>query len=151
MVNTPLGFLRVLFDWKLCFACSALGATPSHQQETQAIDNQLWGTGNSSEEAIPIPPHVEAAPTNNEDMSEVEGGAVCPSHQEEKSTVGGTWGTVTPDTMPSRGPWEVVEEVEIMQLYPAKHPFIQTITNSSDPNETPHSITTLRFPLLRYH
>ncbi len=31
------------------------GATPSHQQEMQAINAQLWGTGDNGEDALPVP------------------------------------------------------------------------------------------------
>ncbi len=49
----------------------------------------------------------------------------------------------------SRGPWEVEEEIEEKHLYPAKHPFIRTTTDSNDPNKTPYSVTTTRFPLYK--
>jgi len=49
----------------------------------------------------------------------------------------------------SRGPWEVVEEIEEKHLYPAKHPFIRTTTDTHNPNKTPYSITMTGYPLYK--
>jgi len=42
-----------------------------------------------------------------------------------------------------------VEEIEEKCLYPAKHPFIRTMTDSDDPNKTPYSVTTTSFLLYK--
>ncbi len=34
-------------------------------------------------------------------------------------------------------------------LYPAEHPFIRTLTDTDDPNETPYAATTTGFPLYK--
>ena len=41
MANTPLGFLRVLFDWKLCFACSACGSRSCHGYH-MGMSSTVW-------------------------------------------------------------------------------------------------------------
>jgi len=59
-----------------------MGATPSHQANTQALDHKLW----EAEGILWVPPHLEGAgvPTDEEDMPTVKGGAVCASCIQEK-------------------------------------------------------------------
>jgi len=49
-------------------------ADPTQQQEMQGLNNQLWGTTESSQDALPIPPCLETVPTtDNESVLRVEG------------------------------------------------------------------------------
>src|SRR6266702_572751 len=133
------------------------GATPSHQQETQDINTKLWGSGQDGDSpgkfALPIPPHVEAGSgvmtKHNEDMPGVEGGAIPGGSGHKEAVTQAMMSITSPCMSLSRGPWEVVEEIETKHLYPAKHPFIRTMTNSDNPNKMPYSITTTSFLLYK--
>ncbi len=133
------------------------GATPSHQHDTQDIDTELWGSGKDGEGpgqwALPIPPHLEASTGVAEEydgvVQRVERGTVLMGSGNKASKAQTMASSSAPHTEVLRGPWEVAEEIEDKHLYPAKHPFIRTTTNSDDPNETPYSITTTSFPLYK--
>ncbi len=60
-----------------------MGATPTHQADTQLLDHELW----EAEGVLRIPPHVEGITTADaeEDQHTVEGGAVRMSRIQEKT------------------------------------------------------------------
>jgi len=49
----------------------------------------------------------------------------------------------------SQSLWETRKEIDEEALYPAKHPFIRTTTDTHDPNKTPYSVTTSSYPLYK--
>jgi len=53
-----------------------MGATPTHQAYTEALDHELWDVG--IEDVLPVPPQmeIEGGMKDDEGMLEVEAGAV---------------------------------------------------------------------------
>ncbi len=124
---------------------SGMGATPTHEADTQALDHELW----EAEGVLRIPPHVEgaAAAIAEESQPTMEGGAVCTSRVQEKCREGSPGSTAPPDTPASRGPWS--RTTSIRDWYPDEHPFIKNYRNSDDPDETPYTLTTSRYLLYK--
>jgi len=122
-----------------------MGATPTHQADTQALDNELW----EAEGVLRIPPCVEgaAAAIAEEDQHTVEGGAVCASCVQEKRHKGSPGSTAPPSTPATRGPWS--HTTSVRDWYPDEHPFIKNYRDSDDPGETPYALTTSRYPLYK--
>ncbi len=76
-----------------------MGATPTHQANTQVLDHELW----EAEGVLRVPPHWEepGVSMKEEDVPAVEGGAVCTSCIQEKcheSSLGSTALASTPAT-----------------------------------------------------
>ncbi len=122
-----------------------MGATPTHQADTQVLDNELW----EAEGVLRIPPRMEgtAAAIAEEDQHTVEGGAVRTSHVEEKRREGSPGSTAPPSTPATRGPWS--RTTSVRDWYPDEHPFIKNHRDSDDPDETPYALTTSGYPLYK--
>jgi len=74
-----------------------MGATPSHQANTQALNHELW----EAEGILHMPPCLEGAGVSarEEDVPTMEGGTVCASCIQEKhcqSSLGSTALASTP-------------------------------------------------------
>jgi len=122
-----------------------MGATPTHQADTQTLDNELW----EAEGVLRIPPRVEgaAAATAEESQLTVEGGAICSHRIQEKRREGSPGSTALPSTPATRGPWS--RTTSVRDWYPDEHPFIKNYRDSDDPNETPYSLTTSGYLLYK--
>ncbi len=122
-----------------------MGATPTHQADTQTLDNELW----EAEGVLRIPPCVGGATAAiaEEDQCTMEGGAVCTSRIQEKHHEGSPGSTAPPSTPATGGPWSCTTSVR--DWYPDEHPFIKNYHNSDDPNETPYALTTSGHPLYK--
>ncbi len=122
-----------------------LEAEPTHQVETQTLDNQLW----EAEGVLRIPPCMEgvAAASTEEGQCAVEGGAICKSCVQEKRSQGSAGSTALASTLVTRGLWSCTTSLK--DWYPDEHPFIKNTCNSDDPNETPYTLTTDGFPLYK--
>ncbi len=124
---------------------SGMGATPTHQANTQALDNELW----EAEGVLRIPPCVEGATATiaEEDQYTVEGGAVHLGHTQEKRCESSLGSTAPPSTPATRGPWS--HTTSVRDWYPDEHPFVKNYCDSDDPNETPYTLTTSGYPLYK--
>jgi len=122
-----------------------MGATPTHQADTQTLDNELW----EAEGVLRIPPRVggDVAANAEEDQHTVEGGAIRTSRAQEKRREGSVGSTAPPSTPATGGPWS--RTTSVRDWYPDEHPFITNSCNSDDPNETPYSLTTSGYPLYK--
>ncbi len=122
-----------------------MGATPTHQADTQALDNELW----EAEGVLRIPPRMEgvAAAGTEEGRHTVEGGAVCVSCIQEKRREGSPGSTAPPSTPATQGPWS--RTTSIRDWYPDEHPFVNNARDSDDPNETPYALTTSGYLLYK--
>ncbi len=110
-----------------------MGATPTHQADTEALDNELW----EAEGVLRVPPRVgriEAAGAE-EDQCTVEGGAVRTSRVQEKRCEGSAGSTAPPSMPATRGPWS--RTTSIRDWYPDEHPFIKNSRDSDDPETQP--------------
>jgi len=122
-----------------------MGATLTHQADTQALDNELW----EAEGVLRIPPRVEGAATAiaKEGQHTVEGGAICTSRTQEKRCESSPGSTAPPSTPATRGPWS--RTTSVRDWYPDEHPFVKNYRDSDDPNETPYTLTTSGYPLYK--
>ncbi len=122
-----------------------LGATPTHEADTQALDHELW----EAEGVLQVPPCMGGATAaiDNEGQHTVEGGAVCTSRAQEKRCEGSPGSTALPSTLATRGPWS--RTTSLKDWYPDEHPFIKNYRDSDDPNETPYTLTTTGYPLYK--
>ncbi len=124
---------------------SGMGATPTHQANTEALDNELW----EAEGVLRIPPCMEgtAAASAEEGQHTVEGRAVRTSCIQEKRHEGSPGSTVPPSTPVTKGPWSCTTSVR--DWYPDEHPFIKNYRDSDDLNETLYALTTSGYPLYK--
>ncbi len=122
-----------------------MGATPTHQANTQTLDNELW----EAEGVLRIPPHMEGAAgtVTEEDQHAMEGGAVCTSHVQEKHCEGSAGSTAPASTPATKEPWSCTTSLK--DWYPDEHPFIMNHHESNDLNKTPYTLTTNRYPLYK--
>ncbi len=122
-----------------------MGATPTHQVDTQTLDDELW----EAEGVLRIPPHVGRIEDTvaEEGQHTVEGGAVHASRVQEKRRKGSSGGITPASTMPSRGPWSCT--TSLRDWYPDEHPFIKNQRDTDDPNETPYTMTTSGYLLYK--
>jgi len=130
-----------------------MGATPTHQSDTQEADTDIWGpkTGSVGEILLPVP---FRNPNNNkkcyqESMLNVEGRAIRKSHRQEKRQDGSTGSTAPVSTPATHSLWSHTTSHMSEDLYPAEHPFIQNLKDSDDPEETPYAATMTSFPLYK--
>ncbi len=122
-----------------------MGATLTHQADTQALDDELW----EAEGVLQVPPRVgriEGA-VAEEDQHAVEGGAVCKSHVQEKRHKGSLGGATPASMAASKGLWS--RTTSLRDWYPDEHPFIKNQCNTDDPNETPYTMTTSGYLLYK--
>jgi len=130
-----------------------MGATPTHQAKTQAINTDIWESkGGSGEKGmLPVPfwdPSCKAKGPK-EGMLRVEGQAVCKSCCEVKHAIHSAGSTALPSIAASKGLWNTTPEIMEAELYPAKHPFVRTKKETNNPRETPFTITTDGYPLYK--
>jgi len=131
-----------------------MGATPTHQADVQDIDANIWGPKDSRPEEIPLPvPFMEPKRITNcttEGLLNMEGRAIRKSCRQEKRKDGSVGSTAPISTLATRRPWSrTTSYISEGDLYPAEHPFIRTLQDSGDPNETPYAATTTGFPLYK--
>jgi len=128
-----------------------MGATPTHQTETEELDTELWTAPKGGEDALLVPFWLpdQATGHNEEGMLRVEGGAIHESHREAKHAHCSPGSTALPSTPATQGPWSHTTSVMEEDLYPAEHLFVRTLKDSDDPNETPYTATTSSYPLYK--
>ncbi len=131
-----------------------MGATPTHQADVQEVDSDIWGPkdGHPGEIPLPVPFREPKRITNSatEGLLNVEGRAVRQSRCKEKCKDGSTGSTAPNSTPATRGPWSCTTSyMSEGDLYPAEHPFIHTLKDTDEPDETPYAATTTGFPLYK--
>ncbi len=122
-----------------------MGATPTHQANTQTLNNELW----EAEGVLQVPPRmgrIEGA-VAKEDKYAVERGAVRESRAQEKQCEGSSGGAMPASTAASKGPWS--RTTSLHDWYPDEHPFIKNQRDTDDPNETLYTMTTSGYPLYK--
>ncbi len=124
---------------------SGMGATLTHQADTQTLDNELW----EAEGVLRIPPRMEGIATASaeEDQYTMEGGAVRTSRIQEKHREGSLGSTAPPSTPATRGPWS--RTTSVRDWYPDEHPFIKGTRDSDNLDKTPYTLTTEGYPLYK--
>src|SRR6266702_4035958 len=122
-----------------------MGATPTHQADTQMLDDELW----EAEGVLRIPPCMGRIEDGAAEESQhtMEGGAVCKSRVQEKRHKGSSGGTTPASTAASKGPWS--RTTSLHDWYPDEHPFIKSQCDTDDPNETPYTMTMSGYPLYK--
>jgi len=131
-----------------------MGATPTHQADTEEVDDDIWGPKDGHPGEIPLPvPFKEPkriASSDQKSLLTVEGRTVHKSRRQEKRKDGSTGSTALVSTPATRGPWSrTTSYMSEEEIYPAEHMFIRTLTDSNNPNETPYTATTTGFPLYK--
>jgi len=131
-----------------------MGATPTHQAEVQDADTDIWGPkdGHPGEILLLVPfkepKHITASASKG--MLNMEGRAIRKSRRQEKHKDGSAGSTAPVSTPAMRGPWSrTTSYMSNEDLYPAEHPFICTLKDSDNPDETPYAATTTGFPLYK--
>jgi len=131
-----------------------MGATPTHQADVQEADTNIWGPKDGCPEEIPLlvpfrdPKCITSSAT--EGLLNVEGQAIHQSHHQEKRKDGSMGSTAPVSTPATHGPWSCTpSRMSEGELYPAEHPFIRTLKDSDDADETPYAATTTGFPLYK--
>ncbi len=131
-----------------------MGATPTHQADIQEVDTNIWGPKDSHLGEIPLPvPFREPKHITNsatEGLLNVEGRAIRQSHRKEKHKDGSMGSTAPNSTLATHGPWScTTSHMSEGDLYPAEHPFICTMKDTDELDETPYAATTTGFPLYK--
>jgi len=118
-----------------------MGATPTHQADMQAADTDIWGPKDSHLGEIPIPvPFQEPKYIANSHTD----------HHQTNCKVGSEGSTAPASTPATCGLWSrTTSHMSEGDLYPAEHPFIRTLKDSDNPDETPYTATTTGFPLYK--
>jgi len=93
-----------------------MGATPTHQAYTKALDHELWDVG--TEDALPVPPRmeIEGGMKDDEGMLKVEAGAVSAHSRQKRHADGSPGSTALASTLAMRGPWSRTTSVK--EWYP---------------------------------
>jgi len=130
-----------------------MGATPTHQANVQDIDTNIWGPKDSHPGEIPLPfPFKEPkriTGSTTEGLLNMEG-AIRKSRCKEEHKDGSVGSTALASTPATCGPWSCATSyINEEDLYPAEHPFICTLQDSDNPNETPYVATMTGFPLYK--
>jgi len=122
-----------------------MGATPSHQANTQALNHELW----EAEGVLQVLPCLEGAGVSmhEEDMPTMEGGAICTSCIQEKCHKSSLGSIALESTPAMQGPWS--RTTSLKDWYPDEHPFIKNHCDTDDPNKTPYTLNTQGFPLYK--
>jgi len=120
----------------------------------QNVDADIWGPkdGHPGEIPLPVPFKEPKRITNSttEGLLNVEGRAICQSHRQEKCKDGSTGSTAPHSTPTMRSLWSRTNSyMSDGDLYPAEHPFIRTLTDTDEADETPYAATTTGFPLYK--
>ncbi len=127
-----------------------MGATPTHQDDVQDINTDIWGPkdGHPGEIPLPVPFREPKRITNSatEGLLNVEGQAIRQSRCKEKRQDGSA-GSTAPNSTPAMcGLWSrTTSYLGEGDLYPAEHPFIRTLTDTDNADETPYMATTTGF------
>jgi len=131
-----------------------MGATPTHQTDTQDTDTNIWGPKDSRPGEIPLlvpfrePKRITGS--NTEGLLNVEGQAIRKSCHKEKHKDGSSGSTALVSTPTMRGPWSrTASYMSKEDLYPAEHQFICTLKDTDRPDEIPYAATTTGFPLYK--
>jgi len=129
-----------------------MGATPTHQSDTQDADTNIWGAKDGHEGEIPLPVPFRDPVSNAQDSPQgllpVEGRTIRKSHRQKKREVSSTGITAPVSTPATRGPWSRdSSRISELDLYPDEHLFIRTTKDTEDPQETPYAVTTSGYPL----
>jgi len=122
-----------------------MGATPTHQADTQALDDELW----EAEGVLQVPPRMGRieGTVAEEDQCTMEGGAICMSCAQEKCHKS-SLGSVAPASTPATGgPWS--HTTSLKDWYPDEHPFIKNQHDSDNLSETLYTMTTSGYPLYK--
>ncbi len=132
----------------------SMGATPTHQSNVQDADTDIWGPkeGHVGEIPLPVPfEEVKRIPNRAaEGMLDVEGRSAQKSHHAALRQAGSARSSASISTSTTHGPWShTPSHMSLDEIYPAEHPFIHTLKDSDNPNETPYVATTLGFPLYK--
>ncbi|SRR6266702_2652201 len=124
-----------------------MGATPTHQNETDVLDHEIWE--DEAEGILQVPPRVaqEGGHKDTQVMLGVEGGTVCACSSEMSGTVSGTGSTALASTPSTHGPWS--QTTNVREWYPNEHPFNCNTTDTTDPNETLYTLMMVHFPLYK--
>ncbi len=130
-----------------------MGATPTHQDDVQDLDADIWGPKDGHLGEIPLPvPFREHKDTGSyqEGMLNMERRAIRKGRRQEKCKDGSMGSTVPVSTPTTRGPWSHTTSVmSNEELYPAEHPFICVLTNTDDLTETLYVATMTGYPLYK--
>jgi len=131
-----------------------MGATPTHQAEVQDVNTDIWGPkdGHPGEIPLPVPFREPKRITSSvtEGLLNVEGRAVRKSRRKEKRQAGSSGSTAPVSTPTTHSPWSrTTSYMSKGDLYPDEHPFIRTIKDTDNPDETPYAATTTGFPLYK--
>ncbi len=128
-----------------------MGATPTHQMETEDLDTKLWTAPEGGENALPIPLQLPGQVTGSDEegMLAVERGAVCKNCHKAKCACHSPGSTVPPSTLAMRGPWSRTLSMMEEDLYPAEHLFVRMLKDNDNPNETPYTTTTSGYLLYK--
>ncbi len=131
-----------------------MGATPTHQADVQEIDTDIWGPkdGHLGEIPLPVPFREPKRITNSttEGLLNVEGRAIRESRRKEKRKDGSTGSAAPLSTPTMRSPWSrTTSYMSKGDLYPAEHPFMRTLKDTDNPDETPYAATTSGFLLYK--
>ncbi len=130
-----------------------MGATPTHQAEVHKINTTIWGPkdGSAGKIPLPVPFHNPNQCTKRaqEGMLRVEEQAIRKSCRQEKWAACSLGSTALASSPAMRGLWSQTTSLNIKDLYPAEHPFIQVLKDSDDLEETPYTATTTGFPLYK--
>jgi len=122
-----------------------MGATPTHQADTQTLDTELW----EAEGVLRVPPHVGRieGTVAKEDKYAVERGAVHKSHVQEKWCESSSGGAMPASTAALKGPWS--RTTSLRDWYPDEHPFIKNQRDTDNPNKTLYTMTTSGYLLYK--
>jgi len=103
-----------------------MGATPTHQTETQMLDTELWTAEEGNQDALLVPFWGSSLVTqgNEGGMLGVEGGTIQTSCHEAKCVHRSLGSTVLASTPTSKGPWSCTTSMKEEDLYPAEHIFV---------------------------
>ncbi len=131
-----------------------MGATPTHQSNVQDADTDIWGPkdGRAGEIPLPVPfEEVKRIPNRAaEGMLDMERRSVQKGRRAALRQAGGMRGGTLVGTPMMQGPWSrTPSHMSLDEIYPAEHPFINTLKDSDNPNKTPYAATTLGFPLYK--
>ncbi len=131
-----------------------MGATPTHQSDTQNADTDIWGAKSSHKGEIPLPVPFRDPVSNAQDGAQgllsVEGQILRKSRRQKKHEVSSTGSTAPVSTLATRGPWSRDSScMSTQELYPDEHLFMRTTKDTEDPRETPYATTTTGYPLYK--
>src|SRR6266702_2241820 len=131
-----------------------MGATPTHQSDTQDADTDIWGAKDGHEGEIPLPVPfrnpLSNAQNSTQGLLSVEGRTLCKSRHQKEREVSSTGSTAPVSTPATRGPWSRdSSRMSMQELYPDEHLFMRTTKDTENPRESPYATTTTGYPLYK--